>query len=121
MPGATRSTLPSPAIDRPGPELRAAAAPGPEVETEEGTKAKVDEAFERTWGVIVWNDPVNTMTFVTYVFRKVLKMDRSTAERHMLEVHRQGKSLVATETRERAEFLVHQIQSFGLKATLERA
>ncbi len=61
------------------------------------------------------------MSYVTFVFQKVLKMDRATAERHMLEVHHKGRSLVASETRERAEFLVHQIQSFGLKATMEKA
>ena len=78
------------------------------------------EAFARAWSVVVWNDPVNTMAYVTFVFEKVLKMNRATAERHMLEVHHQGRSLVAAETRERAEFLVHQLQSFGLKATMER-
>jgi ATP-dependent Clp protease adaptor protein ClpS len=89
-------------------------------DVEEEVETKVETAFERSWGVVVWNDPINTMTYVTFVFQKVLKMDRATAERHMLEVHHKGKSLVANETRERAEFLVHQIQSFGLKATMER-
>ncbi len=101
---------------RPTKAVRAAAAPG--VEAEERTR--LGEAFARAWGVVVWNDPVNTMTYVTHVFERVLKMDRPTAERHMLEVHQQGRSQVAAETRERAEFLVHQLQSFGLKATLER-
>ncbi len=90
-------------------------------DVEEQVETKVEAAFERTWGVVVWNDPVNTMSYVTFVFQKVLKMDRSTAERHMLEVHHKGRSLVASETRERAEFLVHQIQAFGLKATMEKA
>ncbi len=90
-------------------------------DVEEQVETKVEAAFERTWGVVVWNDPVNTMSYVTFVFQKVLKMDKATAERHMLEVHHKGKSLVASETRERAEFLVHQIQSFGLKATMEKA
>lgn len=116
MPGAMRSIPPSPVTER------AAASPNPETETEveESTGTKVEQAFDRTWGVVVWNDPINTMTYVTFVFQKVLKMDRPTAERHMLEVHKQGKSLVASETRERAEFLVHQLQSFGLKATMEK-
>ena len=90
-------------------------------DVEEAVETRVEAAFERVWGVVVWNDPVNTMSYVTFVFQKVLKMDKATAERHMLEVHHQGKSLVASETRERAEFLVHQIQSFGLKATMEKA
>lgn len=81
----------------------------------------VHEAFEKGWGVIVWNDPINTMSYVTFVFQKVLKMPRLDAEKHMMEVHTKGKSLVATETREHAELIVHQLQSFGLQATLEKA
>lgn len=105
-----KSTLPSRLI-------KIQAAQG---DVEEEVETRVEAAFERTWGVVVWNDPVNTMSYVTFVFQKVLKMNRATAERHMLEVHHKGKSLVASETRERAEFLVHQIQSFGLKATMEK-
>ena len=92
-----------------------------EAETVVEIESKVEEAFARAWNVLVWNDPINTMSFVTFVFQKVLKMDRPTAERHMLEVHQKGKSIVAAENREKAEFLVHQLQSFGLKATMERA
>ena len=80
---------------------------------------KVKDAFEKGWAVLVWNDPVNLMTYVVYVFRTVLKMDKQKATRHMLEVHEQGKSLVARETREKAEMLVHQLQSHGLQATMQ--
>ena len=55
--------------------------PGEEVET------RLDSAFDRCWGVIVWNDPINTMTYVTYVFEKVLKLARPVAEKHMMEVN----------------------------------
>ena len=71
------------------------------------------------WVTVVWNDPVNLMSYVVYVFQRVLKMSKQEATRHMLEVHNKGKSLVAQETRERAEFLVHQLQRFGLQATME--
>ncbi len=111
MPGAMKSIPPSrPTSIRSG-----------QGGVEEQVETKVEAAFERNWGVVVWNDPVNTMSYVTFVFQKVLKMDLATAERHMLEVHHKGKSLVAHETRERAELLVHQMQGFGLKATLEPA
>ena len=90
-------------------------------ETDVQVESKVEEAFARVWNVLVWNDPINTMSYVTFVFQKVLKMDKATAERHMLEVHQKGKSIVAGENREKAEFFVHQLQAFGLQATMERA
>jgi len=86
----------------------------------ERTKEKVELAFDKGWNVIVWNDPINLMTYVVFVFMKVLGFSKEKATRHMLQVHKQGKSLVATETRERAELYYHQIQSCGLTVTLER-
>ena len=83
------------------------------------TRNKVEEAFERTWSVIVWNDPVNLMSWVVFVFMKVLGFNKESATRHMLEVHHQGKSCVASETLEKAEFYHLQLQSYGLTVTLE--
>jgi ATP-dependent Clp protease adaptor protein ClpS len=96
------------------------AAAAPPVE-EQDTDTLVRDAFEKMWSVIVWNDPVNLMSYVVFVFKKVLKMPTPIAHRHMREVHEKGKSLVAQETMEKAEFLVHQLQGFGLQATMERA
>jgi ATP-dependent Clp protease adaptor protein ClpS len=87
---------------------------------EETTKEKVEEAFEKVWNVIVWNDPVNLMTYVVHVFMKVLGFNRQKATKHMLEVHQLGKSIVATETREVAELYHQQIQAHGLMVTLEQ-
>jgi ATP-dependent Clp protease adaptor protein ClpS len=81
---------------------------------------KVRDAFEKSWAVIVWNDPINLMTYVVFVFMRVLAFTKEKATRHMLEVHRQGKSCVAIETREKAEFFHQQIQSHGLSVTLEQ-
>ncbi len=89
-------------------------------EVGERTKEKVEEAFDKGWNVIVWNDPINLMTYVVFVFMKVLGFTKEKATRHMLQVHKNGKSLVATETRERAELYYQQIQSYGLTVTLER-
>jgi len=86
----------------------------------EVTEEKVKNAFEKNWKVIVWNDPVNLMSYVVFVFIKVLAFTKEKATRHMLEVHRQGKSLVATETREKAELYHQQIQAHGLIVTIER-
>lgn len=73
------------------------------------------------WEVVVWNDPVNTMSYVVYVFMKVLRFDQERARRHMMEVHTQGSSCVAREPRERAEFYHQEILLHGLHCTLRRA
>lgn len=69
--------------------------------------------------VIVWNDPVNLMQYVTHVFMKVFGWNKTKAEKHMLQVHEQGKSVVARESLEKAEFYVHQLQGYALQATME--
>ncbi len=90
-------------------------------EITEDTKERVENAFEKNWNVIVWNDPVNLMNYVVFVFMKVLAFPKEKATKHMLEVHHQGKSCVATETREKAELYHQQLQGFGLNVTIERA
>ena len=82
---------------------------------------KIQDAFQKGWNVIVWNDPVNLMIYVVHVFMRVLGFNRDKATKHMMEVHQLGRSLVATETRERAEFYHQQIQAFGLNVTLEQS
>jgi len=77
------------------------------------------DALEPGYLVICWNDPVNFMDYVTHVFQTVFGWDRQKAERHMREVHEQGRSLLARDTLEKAEFYVHQLQKFNLHATLE--
>lgn len=90
----------------------------PEIQVD--TKEKVEEAFEKGWNVIVWNDPINLMTYVVFVFMKVLAFTKEKATKHMLEVHQKGKSIVATETREKAELYYQQIQAHGLMVTIEQ-
>lgn len=96
-----------------------AAAADPKVAPRPETKTTSQP--DRGWKVIVWNDPVNLMSYVVYVFQKVLGFDMKRARKHMLEVHEQGKSCVAQETRERAELYWQRIQQYGLKVTLEKA
>jgi ATP-dependent Clp protease adaptor protein ClpS len=86
----------------------------------EDTKEKVENAFAKNWNVIVWNDPINLMSYVVFVFMKVLAFPKEKATKHMLEVHHEGKSCVATETREKAELYHQQLQGFGLSVTIER-
>jgi ATP-dependent Clp protease adaptor protein ClpS len=88
----------------------------PEIEKQERTSDELD----LPWQVIVHNDPINLMNYVTMVFQKVFGFPREKAERHMLEVHQQGRSIVWTGVRERAEFHVQQLHGYLLLATLER-
>jgi ATP-dependent Clp protease adaptor protein ClpS len=97
------------------------AKPGTETSPDIDVEEKLKEAFSRGWSVIVWNDPVNLMDYVVYVFKAVLKMNEKEASKHMWEVHQKGKSVVARETRERSELIVHRLRGFGLNATLEQA
>ncbi|NBR70681.1 MAG: ATP-dependent Clp protease adapter ClpS [Verrucomicrobia bacterium] len=82
-------------------------------------ESDLSEAFAKGWQVLVWNDPVNLMSYVVFVFQKVLGFDEVKARKHMLEVHEQGRSVVAIETREKAEMYCHRLQEFGLQSTLE--
>jgi ATP-dependent Clp protease adaptor protein ClpS len=99
---------------------RAAEPPGTQTLPQLDVEEKLKTAFSRGWSVIVWNDPVNLMDYVVYVFKLVLKMNEKDASKHMWEVHQKGKSLVARETREKSELLVHRLRSFGLNATMEQ-
>jgi ATP-dependent Clp protease adaptor protein ClpS len=80
-----------------------------------------EDALAQPWNVIVHNDPVNLMSYVTMVFQRVLGFPRDKATRHMLEVHHKGRSLVYTGERERAEAIVEQLHGYLLLATLEQA
>jgi ATP-dependent Clp protease adaptor protein ClpS len=90
----------------------------PDIIEEEKTDPK--DAIEPGYIVICWDDPVNLMDYVTHVFQVVFSWPKKKAERHMLQVHNQGKSVLTRETLERAEHYVHQLQKYSLHATLER-
>lgn len=75
---------------------------------------------ERAWDVIVWDDPVNLMSYVVYVFRRVFGFPTDVARKLMLQVHQEGRALVATEPRERAEMYVRQLHGYGLQSTMQR-
>ena len=78
------------------------------------------EELDLPWQVVVHNDPVNLMTYVTMVFQKVFGLTKERAELHMLEVHQQGRSILWSGMRERAELYVQQLHGYLLLATLER-
>ena len=83
-------------------------------------KTSTEEAVDRPWNVVVHNDPVNLMSYVTMVFQRVLGFSRKRAEKHMMEVHKAGRSVVWSGQREKGEMIVQQLHGFLLLATLEK-
>jgi ATP-dependent Clp protease adaptor protein ClpS len=75
---------------------------------------------DRPWVVIVWNDPINLMSYVTFVLQKVFGYSREKAERLMLEVHNAGRSVVSNGPRERVEMDVFRLHEHGLWATMQQ-
>ena len=75
---------------------------------------------DKPWVTIVWNDPVNLMSYVTYVFTKYFGYEKKKAEKLMLEVHNDGKSVVSHGSREEMERDVQAMHEYGLWATMER-
>ena len=84
-------------------------------------KTRVQEDIQKPWNVVVHNDPINLMSYVTMVFQRVLGFNRKRAEKHMMEVHKAGRSVVWTGNREKGEMIVQQLQGFLLLATLEKS
>ncbi|HUC36297.1 MAG TPA: ATP-dependent Clp protease adapter ClpS [Acidimicrobiales bacterium] len=76
---------------------------------------------DRPWLVIVWNDPINLMSYVTYVFQKLFGYSFEKATKLMLDVHHKGRAIVNSGPRERAELDVVRLHEHGLWATLEQA
>ena len=93
------------------------------------TTAPVRERSEETddvvepdvpWVVIVWNDPVNLMTYVTFVFQKLFGYSKEKATKLMLDVHQKGRAVVSSGPREKAEFDVSRLHGAGLWATMQK-
>ncbi|WP_220451185.1 ATP-dependent Clp protease adapter ClpS [Nocardioides dongkuii] len=76
--------------------------------------------LSKPWVTIVWNDPVNLMSYVTYVFQKYFGYDVAKAEKLMMEVHEDGRSVVSAGTREEMERDVQAMHEYGLWATMEK-
>lgn len=91
-----------------------------QTKTLEQTEVDTRTQLARPWNVVVWDDPVTLMSYVTQVFKQVFGYSESRAERLMREVHETGKSVVWTGAREQAEIYTSKLQSFFLKTTLEQ-
>src|SRR6184192_1430819 len=75
---------------------------------------------DRPWLTVVWNDPVNLMSYVTYVFQKLFGYSRETATKLMLDVHHKGKAIVSSGPKEKVESDVARLHAAGLWATMQR-
>jgi ATP-dependent Clp protease adaptor protein ClpS len=87
----------------------------------ESTELVQSTVLDSPWVTIVWDDPVNLMNYVAYVFRSYFGFSKAEAEKRMLQVHNHGRAVVATGGREEMERHVEAMHDFGLWATLGRA
>jgi len=79
-----------------------------------------DVDFDVPWVVVVWNDPVNLMSYVVYVFQKLFGYSRDKATKLMLDVHHKGRAAVSHGAREKCEFDVARLHAHGLWATMQK-
>lgn len=91
-----------------------ASTASPQIETEDFVE------LQRPWVVVVWNDPINLMSYVSFVFQKLFGYSKEKANELMMEVHNKGKSAVSQGTREKAELDVFRLHQHGLWATLQQ-
>ena len=85
------------------------------------TRTRTDTSLEVPWNVVVHDDPVNLMAYVTWVFMKIFGYEERKAAILMMQVHQLGRSIVWTGQREKAEFYVQQLQAHQLKTSMEKA
>ncbi len=110
-----------------GPVRRAAHPPvafamGGTIAPERVERADTDQVADvaRPWVTIVWNDPINLMSYVTHVFQKLFGYSREKATNLMLDVHHKGRAVVSTGSREQMEHDVARLHAHGLWATLRQ-
>ena len=90
------------------------------VEVERPGTDELDEP-DRPWLVLVWNDPINLMSYVTWVFQKLFGYPRPKAHKLMLQVHNEGRAVVSSGPREKAEADCFRLHAHGLWATLSKS
>ena len=92
----------------------------PSTREEVGLGENTDTTNDSPWVVIVWNDPINLMSYVTLVLRKLFGYSLEKATQLMLDVHHKGRAVVSSGSRERAEFDVYRLHEHGLWATMQK-
>src|ERR1044071_5510403 len=103
----------------PVPVLPSMTKPKTRQERDVDTAREVDEATDSPWVTIVWDDPVNLMTYVTYVLQKLFGYSEPHATKLMLQVHNEGKAVVSAGSRESMEVDVSKLNAAGLWATMQ--
>lgn len=88
----------------------------PDLDIDTGTNVDLD----RPWKVLVWDDPINLMSYVAFVFRKLFGFSEEKAHRLMMQVHTEGKAVVTSGPKEKAELDVFRLHEHGLWATMEK-
>lgn len=76
--------------------------------------------LDKPWKVLVWDDPINLMSYVEYVFQKLFGYSKMKANKLMMQVHMQGKAVVSSGSKEKVEFDVFRLHEHGLTATMEQ-
>jgi ATP-dependent Clp protease adaptor protein ClpS len=93
----------------------------PDVDTERSADQNTARRPQRPWQTVVWDDPVNLMSYVAHVFREYFGLARADAQRLMLAVHNQGHAVVAEGAREQMELHARAMHDYGLWATVRQA
>ena len=83
-------------------------------------RTDTSQDLDRPWVVIVWNDPINLMDYVTFVIQTVFGYDKAKAEKMMMDVHEKGRSTVFSAARSESELKVFQLHEYGLWATMQQ-
>ena len=102
-----------------GPVVELSATAEPATTVEQRPEELVDA--DTPWQTIVWNDPVNLMSYVTWVFQKLFGYDKATATALMMDVHQKGRATVSSGSREKVEGDVAKLHAAGLWATMQRS
>jgi ATP-dependent Clp protease adaptor protein ClpS len=102
--------------------LSVALGPDTRESTQTGTLTSTDvlTAPDIPWNLVIWNDPVNLMSYVSFVFRSYFGYSETKANKLMMEVHKKGRSIVAHGSKEQVEQHAVAMHGFGLWATVEK-
>ncbi|WP_031939846.1 ATP-dependent Clp protease adapter ClpS [Prescottella defluvii] len=95
-------------------------AAAPQVSPAEAEVEETTEAQDRPWVTLVWDDPVNLMHYVTYIFQKLFGYSKAKATDLMMQVHKEGKAVVSSGSRDKVENDVRKLHAAGLWATMQR-
>lgn len=113
--------MPTPVVTPPQPTMRSMGQPMATPDVDEDLEVDVETAANLPWLCIVWDDPVNLMSYVTYVFQTVLGYGRKRAQELMMQVHTEGKAVVSSGEKDKVEGDVKKLHTAGLWATMQQA